>query len=270
MSRYKRVRFSFGSRGGIPPATRTIIIISIFIYGLQSMAGIFLRPIHGFDLVTWFLGLNPELIRRGFVFQLATYMFLHGGIFHILFNMFVLWMFGSEIERKWGTKRFVKYYLFTGTFAGVCSFLLAPAMTVGASGAIYGLLLAFAMIDPNRIIYFYFVIPMKAWVFVIIIGAIELFSSISGTRSGIAHLAHLGGIVGGVIYILIDRRRRRRKFYQDKVVDLEQYMKRRETSRSVDEILDKVIKSGMESLTPEEKKKLIDAGHYFKHFDDKV
>ena len=266
----RQTGFKFGGGLSIPPVTKSIIFLCIFIYGLQSLGDMMGTVPGAYDPITKYFGLNPELIKTGYVWQFATYMFLHGGFFHILFNMFVLWMFGSEVERKWGSKKFIRYYLFTGVFAGVCSFFLSPAMTVGASGAIYGLLLAFALIDPNRIIYFYFVIPMKAKYFVLIIGGIELFSSISGAGVGIAHVAHLGGIVGGIIYIFFSRRISRKKRFDDKVVDLEQFIQKRKTDRTVDEILDKVIKGGVQSLSAQEKKKLIDAGHFFKNYNDQV
>ena len=137
--------------------------------------------------------------------QLITYMFLHGGFMHIFFNLFVLWMFGQQIEHLWGTKRFVIYYFLTGIGAGILHLSLAAGggvPTVGASGAVFGVLLAFGMMFPNREIMLIFLpIPIKAKYFVIMIGAFELFAGVSGLQTGIAHFAHLGGLVVG--YILI-------------------------------------------------------------------
>ncbi len=181
------------------------------------------------DSLERLLGMVPVLIwQKGYVWQLLSYMFLHGGFFHVFFNMFALWMFGSDIERLWGTRRFLTYYFFTGIGAGIFSLVLTPnglVPTIGASGAVYGILLAFAWLFPERRILLYFVFPIPARVFVLIFGAIELLSSITQPGSPVAHLAHLGGLVFGFLYLRglgrglwnwFDRRRRRRKF---KVID---------------------------------------------------
>ncbi len=175
------------------------------------------------DRIEELLGMVPVLIlQKGYIWQTVTYLFLHGDFFHILFNMFALWMFGSDIERIWGTRRFLTYYFFTGIGAGLFSLLLTPnsaVPTIGASGAVYGILLAFAWFFPERRILLYFMFPIPARVFVLIFGAIELLASISQSGSSIAHLAHLGGLVFGYIYLkgggafldnLMARRRRRR------------------------------------------------------------
>jgi membrane associated rhomboid family serine protease len=137
-------------------------------------------------------------------------MFLHDtrGFSHILFNMLALWMFGTELERTWGTRFFTKYYFVTGIGAALTTLLLALvsdsiyySLTVGASGAIYGLLLAWAMYFPQRTIYFYFLFPIPARVFVMIVGAIAFLSSLGGPGSGVAHIAHLGGLVVGYLYL---------------------------------------------------------------------
>jgi membrane associated rhomboid family serine protease len=161
------------------------------------------------------LGLVPVLVWQKFLlWQPITYMFLHGGLWHILFNMFALWMFGGEIERLWGTARFLKYYFFTGIGAGLLSVVLqpfSPTPTIGASGAVYGLLLAYAYYFPHRKIFIYFLFPVPARVFVLIIGLIAFLNSWNAA-SGIANIAHLGGLIFGWIYIkggsLMRRRRR--------------------------------------------------------------
>ncbi|MFC1572756.1 rhomboid family intramembrane serine protease [Candidatus Eisenbacteria bacterium] len=151
------------------------------------------------------LGIVPVLVlKRFFIWQLVTYMFLHGGFFHILFNMVILWMCGSELERLWGTRRLLTYYFFTGIGAGLMTVLFTPHgqfPTIGASGAIYGLLLAYAVYFPDRRIYLYFLIPIPVRLFVIVIAVITLLSSISQPGDGIAHVAHLGGFVFGWIYL---------------------------------------------------------------------
>lgn len=144
--------------------------------------------------------------------QLVSYMFLHGGISHLFFNMFALWMFGMDIENLWGTKKFLFYYFLCGIGAGVANLLIAPmfgptAPTIGASGAVYGILVAFGYLFPNRPIYLYFFVPIKAKYLIVIYMAIEFFSASSSLNSGIAHVAHLGGGIIGFIYLLITYKR---------------------------------------------------------------
>jgi membrane associated rhomboid family serine protease len=141
------------------------------------------------------------------LWQTATYMFLHGGIFHILFNMLALWMFGTELERIWGTRYFLKFYFVTGIGAGVLTvlFSLLPftglqyANVIGASGAIYGLLLAYAMYFPDRPILLV-VFPVPAKIAVAILGAIALFSSLS-EAGGVANATHLGGLLVAYVFL---------------------------------------------------------------------
>ena len=151
------------------------------------------------------LGIVPILVwKKLFIWQIATYMFLHGGMFHILFNMFALSMFGSDMERLWGTRRFLIYYFFTGIGAGLMTVVFTPnsvVPTIGASGAVYGLLLAYAIYFPERRIFLYFLIPVPVRLFVVIFGIIALLSSITSAGGGVAHLAHLGGLVFGWIYL---------------------------------------------------------------------
>ena len=161
--------------------------------------------------ITLRLGLQPQAVFTQFaLWQPVTYMFLHdtGGVGHILINMLALWMFGTELERTWGTRFFVKYYFVTGIGAAVTTLLLSAfsddiyySVTVGASGAIYGLLLGYGMYFPNRPIYMYFVFPIPAKYFVMIVGAIAFLSSLGGPGGGIAHTAHLGGLVVGYLYL---------------------------------------------------------------------
>jgi len=150
-------------------------------------------------------GLVPYLVRHElYLWQILTYQFLHGGLFHILFNMLALWMFGCDLERRWGSRFFVKYYTLCVAGGAVLNVLLLPDQTapsIGASAGVYGLLLAYGVLYPDRIIYFYFLFPIKMKHFVMIIGAISLYSSISATQSGIAHLAHLGGMAFGYVYL---------------------------------------------------------------------
>ena len=156
---------------------------------------------------TWF-GLQPyAVVHRLYLWQLVTYLFLHGGFFHILFNMFALWMFGPDLEQLWGGSEFLKFYFLAGIGAGLFDVVLTSlfgspfSLTIGASGAIYGLLLAFGLTFPDRPIFIWFIIPIKAKWFVLIIGLIEFYSELSGPGSGVAHLAHLGGMLVAFLYL---------------------------------------------------------------------
>jgi membrane associated rhomboid family serine protease len=152
------------------------------------------------------------VVERWWVWQPATYMFLHGGLFHLLFNMLALWMFGVDLERLWGTRFFMRFYFITGTGAALTTLVMSllpfgfaealyASVTVGASGAIYGLLVAFAMMYPHRPIYLYMLFPIPARVFVLIIGAISFLSSVGEPRGGVAHATHLGGLIVGYLYL---------------------------------------------------------------------
>ena len=195
---------SFGP-GPLSPVLKSLIIANVVLFVVRTlgeMSGI------GLD---WFLGLSPLEVLRGFrVWQLATYMFLHGGLFHILFNMLALWMFGTELERIWGTRYFLKFYFVTGIGAGVLTvlFSLLPfgfaqdvyfSRIIGASGAIYGLLLAYGMYFPERTIYLY-LFPVPAKYAVMIMGAIALYSSLA-ERSGTANATHLGGLLVAWLFL---------------------------------------------------------------------
>ena len=195
--------YSFGP-GPVTPAIKALMIANVAAFILTN----YIAP----ELQTY-LGMEPEsVVERLWIWQPVTYMFLHGGIFHILFNMLALWMFGVELERMWGSRFFTKYYFVTGLGAAATTLLLSLtpfalanqlyyALTIGASGAVYGVLLAYAMYFPNRPIYMYFLFPIPAKYFVIIIGAISLLSSMNGPGGGVAHTTHLGGLLAGYLYL---------------------------------------------------------------------
>jgi membrane associated rhomboid family serine protease len=181
----------------LAPVTQALLLINVAAFCL----GYFLGP--------WFIGvLSLWPIGHGFLpWQVVTYAFLHGGVFHLFFNMMGLWMFGSEIERVWGPKRYLQFYMASVLAAALAQLLTALVTgavypTIGASGGLFGLLLAFGMLFPNRQIMLLIPpIPMKAKVFVAIYGAIELFLGVTGTQQGVAHFAHLGGMLGGFLMI---------------------------------------------------------------------
>ncbi len=198
--RYQRPTLSFG--GPTTRAVKMLIIANVAVFVLRFLVLYAGGALFGFDAL---FGLVPVLITRHFfLWQFFTYMFVHGGVFHILINMLVLWMFGCDLERTWGFNRFLRYYFVTGLGAGFCSYLVGPmarTATIGASGAIFGLLLAYGVLFADRIIYLYFLFPIKAKYFVMIMGALELYAVLTSSNTGIASMAHLGGIVVGYLYL---------------------------------------------------------------------
>ena len=206
----------------LTPAVGALIALNVVFYLLQSV----FDPYLIFWLALWPAGIE-ELTRdlpiaqslpHFHLWQLLTYGFLHGPIFHIVFNMFGLWMFGGPLEQAWGPRRFVFYYLVCVLGAGLCQLIVASWAvqsgqlypTLGASGGVYGLLLAFGMRYPNRIIMLLIPpIPMPAKYFVILFAAFELWSGITGTQAGVAHFAHLGGMLAGFLLLRAGSAQRR-------------------------------------------------------------
>lgn len=194
----------------LPPVTRLLLIANVAVFLLQYILG---------DLLLIWFALwpfnTPPGIGAGFLpWQVITYGFLHGGLLHIGFNMLALYMFGGEIERVFGARRFLVYYLgcvFAAalTQLAMSAFAGGPALpTVGASGGVFGLLLAYGLFFPRRTVMLLFPpIPMPAWLFVTLYGLVELYLGVTGTQAGVAHFAHLGGMFGG--YLLIRQWRRR-------------------------------------------------------------
>jgi membrane associated rhomboid family serine protease len=185
------------------PVTRTVkllIIVNVAAFLLQSASHLL-----GGNFIELYFGLVPTSVTHDLMlWQFVTYMFLHGGIFHLFFNMLTLFMFGNDLERNWGTTPFLNYYFVTGIGAGVCSWVVAPnswAVVIGASGAIYGLLLAYGMLYPNRIVLLNFLFPIKIKWLVLIVGAIAFFSSVTGSEPGVANIAHLGGMLVGFLFL---------------------------------------------------------------------
>ena len=186
----------------LPPVVKNLIIINFIVF----LATMVLEK-YNYNDITTMCALNAAWTGRFRIWQLLTYMFMHGSWSHIFFNMFALWMFGYVLENYWGSRRFLFYYLVCGIGAGLCN-LIVPGwtITVGASGAVYGILLAFGMMFPNERIYLYFIMPIKAKWFVIGYAAIELLDGLFMTSDGIAHFAHLGGMLVGLILILYWRK----------------------------------------------------------------
>ena len=189
--------YSFGP-GPLTPAIKAIVIANVVAFVISLVV----------PAITLMFGLRPaDIFGRLHVWQPVTYMFLHAGIFHILFNMLALWMFGVELERTWGSRFFVQYYFICGVGAAMTTVLLSfvpgsfgaqlyYSLTIGASGAIYGILLAYALYFPNRPILLYFIFPIPAKYFVAIMGAISLMSG-----GNVAHATHIGGALAGYFYL---------------------------------------------------------------------
>ena len=199
----------------VPQAARSIIIINALVMVMvylktELMYGAFsLYPYELWDFSSW----GEPVWYRPWTF--VTYMFLHGDFFHLFFNMYALFLFGSVLERVWGTKKFLFYYFATGVGAGLIhigvQYMTGDVYpTIGASGAIFGLLIAYAMLYPNAIMGLIFPpVTMKAKWFVLIYAALELLLGVSGAQSGVAHFAHLGGLVVGLIIMLYWKKTRR-------------------------------------------------------------
>ena len=298
----------------MPTMTKNLLIVNFL-----AFIATWVLQLRGIDL-TALLGLHFFLASDFHIYQFVTYMFLHGGLTHIFFNMFALWMFGSVIERVWGPKKFIFYYITCGIGAGVMQELVQYGnyvvegiaayqyvnaggvqmttdayinlwTTIGASGAVYAILLAFGMIFPNeRLFIIPFPFPIKAKWLVVGYIAIELFSAMSAPGDGVAHMAHLGGMLFGFLLIRYWQkhpdssqrfgRSRGQEFFDNmkrkydqrqqhshmkaehtdprRETDEEYNARKRQNQEEIDAILDKIRKSGYDSLTKEEKQKLFE------------
>ena len=244
-------------------AIKFIISINFLIFILQYLSGM------EDELFTIFGIVPSKTFGELMLWQPITYLFFHGGIWHVLINMFVLWMFGSELEKFWGKKEFLRFFFITGIGSGLITILFSLSSTnpvVGASGAIYGVLLAYGFMFPNRLVYLYFLIPIKVKYLVILIGAIAFFSSLNPGNSNISHLTHLSGMVIGFIYLrssinwntinhfVIHRKDEIKRHYEDKKNE-----KREALKLQVDAILDKINDVGYDNLSESEREFLFKA-----------
>ena len=240
-------------------AIKILVSVNFGIFLLQSLSG---AERMFFEL----FGLVPKLIWSEFmIWQPVTYLFFHGGIWHVLINMFVLWMFGSELERLWGKQHFLKYYFITGVGSGIITAIFALHSTtpvVGASGAVFGVLLAYGLTYPNRTVYLYGIIPIRSILFVIGIGVLAFISSFDGTTQ-ISHITHLAGMAIG--YVMLKRRWQwkdiwfsiRKKTLEYQLQREEKKMSRRqELEQDIDRLLDKINRGGFHSLSEDEEQKL--------------
>ena len=193
----------------LPPATRWLLLANVAFFLVESLSGTSGLVSY---LALWPLGTAGAVSFEPW--QIVTYSFLHASFLHLFFNMFALYMFGGELERLWGQRRYVQLYFASVVAAALSQLVFAsvsgapPYPTVGASGGIFGLLLAYAMYSPHRpIVLLIPPIPMPAWLFVTLYGLLELYLGVTGTQEGVAHVAHLGGMLGAWILILYWRGR---------------------------------------------------------------
>ena len=256
-----RGNFSYKS-GLFSEAIKVLITVNFLIYLLQSISGLEVAT----DLWRLF-GLVPKQIWSNLMlWQPFTYLFFHdSNPWHVLMNMFVLWMFGTELERAWGKKNFIKYYFITGIGSGIitgCFSLNSMVPLIGASGAVFGIILAYGLIFPNRTIYLWGIFPIKSIVFVIFVGALSLFSTINST-SNVSHLTHLAGMFIGYIYLKRKWRFKTIMFSLRKMIIEYQIQKeekkaifKKSVENDIDILLDKINRSGFDSLSSDEEKQL--------------
>jgi membrane associated rhomboid family serine protease len=280
-------QYRIGLGGGLTPAVKYIILTNIVCFFLQHL-------IVPESIVRWFTLIPNWVVDKFAIWQLVTYLFLHGDVFHILMNMIILWMFGGELERHWGTKEFTRFYFICGIGAGIVHLLVSmlvintPMISViGASGAIYGLLMAYGVLFPNRIItlLLLFVLPIniKAKYLVMIVGLISLFHGLASTQGGVAHFAHLGGMLVGFLYLKLGSQRsyeglpfkprsagrgpfgkwmRQRAESRRKMQIVRRQQQEQRLRERVDAILDKINEVGYENLSEEEKQILKKASQF--------
>ncbi|HET6347582.1 MAG TPA: rhomboid family intramembrane serine protease [Candidatus Krumholzibacteria bacterium] len=235
-------------------AVGRIIVITVGVFFLQNV----------FPPINQYLALTPRLAIEHFqVWQFVTYIFLHGSFWHLFFNLLVLWFIGTMVEAAWGPARFMRYYLVCGIGGGLLHSLLQyNASVIGASGAIFGVYFAVAMLFPDQYLYLYFLIPVKVKYFVIGLTILQLANGIAGP-SGIAYFAHLGGMLAGALMFQgeILRRmrfqagpRRRWQAHIREVRRQDEEASRNNNVNNINSILDKISAKGYQTLTPTEKK----------------
>jgi membrane associated rhomboid family serine protease len=269
--------FSFGF--GLSPWVQRLIIAN---------AGVFLLSALFRDL-NFHLAFVPMQVLRH-PWTLLTYMFAHAGFWHLFWNMLGLFFFGPPLEARWGSRDFLKYYLICGLGGAALSFVVAPmSPIIGASGAVYGVMLAFAMNWPDAPIYIWGILPVKAKYLVGVLAMVSFFSTFNGRQDGVAHAAHLGGVVAGLVYLRMNRpggafsgikrmmNRRRLKVVQPDdprtAVRTSTTAPRRRGGggeeekllNELDRVLEKISTQGMSSLTPQERKLLDEVSRRYRN-----
>ena len=265
--RYQFSNYNYGTMSNnISSGVRTLLIINIMVFVIINLLGLKYEFFSTLGLVpyTFFQELN--------LWQPITYMFLHGNLIHILFNMLVLWMFGNELEKILGKNKFLELYFFCGIGAGIITLLFnynSYTPVVGASGAIYGLFTAYAIIYPNRNVYFYFLFPIKIKYLLFITSLISIISIIYQQDSSISHITHLGGIIISLFYFNQYKISNYKKILtslfktkkETKIVSIKKKKINRELE--INNILDKINLTGIESLTKNELNTLKDSSEVY-------
>ncbi len=252
-------QYKIGFDTRLPAGIKWLLITNAAIFVIELFDG-------SGSLISYF-GLTPNAVITGpLVYQVVTYMFLHDphSIFHVLFNMLMLWMFGSEIERLWGTRRFLKFYLAAGTLAGIFTVIMTPHSNVphiGASGAVLAVLVAFAVLWPNRTVLLWFLIPIRVKYLMMFIVGMDLIVVLAGASDGIAHWTHIGGALFGLFYMrgagVSGFIRNRAVGVRSRRKDKREEKAREEADKLMDEvdrILDKINEVGLDNLTEKERK----------------
>lgn len=264
----------------ITETIKYIIIINLILFIPRGASELLGQPLWIDNLLIYLFSVTPAaVVENLFIWQIFTYQFFHGDFLHILFNMFLLWMFGSQLEEVWGSKEFLRYYLFCGTGAGLIIFVwnlffanpLVP--TLGASGALYGVMLAYAVYWPDRELLLMMVFPLKTKYVIAIYAAISFFSMMGGSGGGISHVGHLGGFIAGFIYLHFFRNigvfkalnfggsassfaqtmqvKKQRALWNRRKREYEQ---EQEEAHRVDELLAKISREGINSLSASERR----------------
>ncbi len=270
-------RGTFNSFGGfhLTPWVKRLLIANGVAFLVT--AGLFGQPpLIRFDWVAF----QPQMVLLR-PWTIITYMFVHGNFWHLFFNLLVLFFFGPPLEERWGSREFIKYYLICGLGGAALSFVFAMnSAVIGASAAVFGVMLAFAMNWPDMPIYVFGIFPIKAKWMVTILAVFALFSALSGARDGVAHFAHLGGFAAGWIYLKLDFRTSRTLGKLNRIMNRPKLtvvsgMPQPEKPRprtsvdervydDVDKVLDKISTKGIASLTPEERKLLDDVSRKYR------
>ena len=271
------MRYQYSSHGfrqnisrnplALPSGVKLLIIINIAVFILMELSG-------QKNILFQMFGLVPRAVLQEYkLWQTFTYLFLHGGFIHILFNMFILWMFGKDLEVDWGKNEFLIFYFICGIGSGIITVFTSInsfVPVVGASGAIYGVLVAYGLTYPNRMVYLYGVFPLKVKYMVLGLGVIAFFASLSASQSTVSHITHLSGMIIGIIYIVFNFRWKNIRLLYIKMRLKSIQSKQNEDTHikmQVNKILDKLNDQGWESLTSKEEEFLTRASKHL--FDDR-
>ena len=250
------VSYGFAPRPGA--AVRKLIIVNVGLFVLVLL-------FRGLPWFSWLALVPKDVFGRFRIWQLVSYLFLHAGVWHLAVNMLMLWFFGPAIESAWGSGEFLRYYFCTGVGAGICSWLTAAGSSspvVGASGAIFGLLVAYALMFPDTVILLFFIFPMKIRHAVLFLAAANLLGALSAPHAGIAYFAHLGGGLCGYLYLKSEWLKRKLSYwtpadFSRRLRDKTQLYRKKQAlnlDRQVDNILEKVSKFGLGSLSKQERR----------------